>query len=373
MKNIILVGNSTWGMYNFRKGVILYLKNHNYNIIVASPPDEYTERLKDLGIEYVPLKRLQPQGANILADIRFFRELKSIYKKYKPELIFHYTIKPNIYGSLAASALKISSVAVVTGLGYTFTYTTAISFVAKALYKIAFKKNKAVWFLNDDDKNFFVSKKLLARDLAFVLPGEGVNTDFFKPSSVIEPEREVVKFLLISRMIYDKGIVEYVEASKILKSRGHKIESELLGFVEVINPKAITKETITLWEKEAPVRYYGSTPDVLPYIQRADCIVLPSFYREGIPRTLLEGASVGKPVITTNNVGCKEVVEDGVTGYLCKIKDELDLADKMEKFILLSNAEKKQMGQKGRERIKQFFDERIVCEIYLNTVKKLVK
>lgn len=361
-------------MYNFRKGIFSYLLRNNFHVIVVAPKDSYVSNLINLGVEYIPLEQLNSKGANPWKDYIFYKELITLYTQLAPDIIFHYTIKPNIYGTLAAKKVNIPSIAIVTGLGYTFTHKNLVSRVALLLYKKALSKANETWFLNPDDKQTFIDNKITSESKSFTLPGEGVDTTYFKPvENEGNGETGHVKFILIARMIYDKGVEEFVNASKILKKRGHDFDSLLLGFMDVINPRAITKEKMSEWEKEGLVKYLGATDDVVPFIHAADCIVLPSFYREGIPRTLLEGASMAKALITTDNVGCKEVVDNNITGYLCKMKDPVDLADKMEAFIMLSMEEKKEMGIKGRDKMISMFDEERVISIYEEKIRKILK
>lgn len=370
MKHIILVGNTTWSMIKFRKSLIERLISLNYKVTVISPSDKYVQEIKDLGSDYFDVK-IDNKGSNPLKDFKLILELTKIYKTINPDLIVHYTIKPNIYGSIAAKLANIKSVVVVTGLGYTFINNTLVSKMAKILYKFSFQFPEKIFFINQDDKNEFFSKKLIKKEKVILIPGEGINTNFFKRNNIIEENIEV-KFLLIARMLFDKGVSEYVDAAKLLKDKYLNIEFGLLGYLDVANPKAITKEQMDKWVSEEHIKFYGSTDDVKSYISQSSCIVLPS-YREGISMTLMEAASMCKPLITTNVTGCRDVVDDGINGFLCEVRNASDLALKMEKMINLNIDERIAMGKAGREKMIKEFDESIVISKYLETIRQLLK
>jgi glycosyltransferase involved in cell wall biosynthesis len=349
------------------------LQSRGYEILVAAPPDEYSDKLVALGFRFIPLKKLKSKSYNPLADYFLYKEFYGILKEHRPSMVFNYTIKPNIYGVYAASRLKIPAFAVVTGLGYVFTHKNLISLAAQQLYKIILNRASEIWFLNADDQQTFIESKIVPAEKTFLLPGEGIDTDQFNATTNTETDGDrPTRFILVARMIFDKGIKEFVEASRILKAKGYKFESSLLGFMDVINPKAISRQQMDEWTAEGVISYLGVTDNVSQFIEQTDCVVLPSYYSEGIPRTLMEGASMKKVVITTNNVGCKEVVDDGITGFLCNKKDAADLAEKMEQVIKLTPGKRKEMGEKGREKMINFFDERIIKEIYLKKIRAIL-
>lgn len=373
--SILFVGNTAWSMYNFRRGLFSYLSDLGFKIIIAAPEDEYAVKLEQQGFQYVPLRKLNAKGYNPLNDYIFYNELLDIYRACQPRMIFHYTIKPNIYGTLAASKLGIASVAITTGLGYTFTHKGIVSSIARQLYRRSLPKADEIWFLNEEDRQIFIDNNIIPGHKSFLLPGEGIDTDHFSPGHEQQNPAEgnkYMRFILSARLISDKGIKEFAEASRILKAKGYKFESVLIGFMDVLNPKSISKAQISSWESEGIIKYLGVTENILPFLQESDCVVLPSFYREGIPRTLLEGASMAKVIITTDNVGCREVLDDGITGFLCKIKDPVDLALKMERVILMPSSERSEMGKKGREKMITMFDEKIIKNIYLAKIKELL-
>lgn len=364
---LLFIGNTAWSMYNFRLPIFQYFLNKKYEVIVVSPFDSiYVPLLQSSRCKYYPVD-IEAKGNNPFRDIKTMLQIRKILKKEQPDCCFFYTIKPNIYGSMAAASLNIPYIPITTGLGYVFLVDNLVSKIAKLLYKIAFKKANEVWFLNQDDATSFKQAKLIDESKINIIKGEGIDLNKFE----ILPHNNGISFLVQARMLWDKGIGIFVDAARILKKKYPDVKFKLLGFMGVDNPNAITENQMNEWIHEGIIEYLGSTNDVRPYIYDSTCIVLPSYYREGIPFSLMEGAAAGKPIITTDNVGCREVVEDGVTGYLCKIKDSVDLADKMEKVILMPEFERNQMGLKGREKMKNEFGIDIVINKYVEILKTI--
>jgi glycosyltransferase involved in cell wall biosynthesis len=227
-----------------------------------------------------------------------------------------------------------------------------------------------VFFQNEDDKGLFVSASLVPEETTDRLPGSGVDLDKFVPQAL--PNGDRVRFLLVARMLWDKGIAEYVQAARLLRQRGIQAEFCLLGFLDVQNPSAISRRQMDEWVDEGVISYLGVSDSVRDVISTADCVVLPSFYREGVPRTLLEAAAMARPIVTTDSVGCREVVDDGVNGYLCKPKDATDLAQKLQKIIDLGSAGRIQMGILSRKKVEQEFDEQIVIDKYLKAIDDIL-
>jgi glycosyltransferase involved in cell wall biosynthesis len=276
-------------------------------------------------------------------------------------------------------------------LGAVFIKDNLLTQLVKRLYKLALSKSNTVFFQNEDDRVMFIDAGLVPAAITDRLPGSGVDLAKFAylvPSEKVGLDRvdehaksdilgvqpvhveHKVSFILIARMLFDKGIGEYVEAARLIKARYPQVEFNLLGFLDVQNPAAISRSQMNEWVSESVVSYLGTTDDVRPYINSTDCVVLPS-YREGVPRSLLEAAAIGRPIITTNAVGCKEVVDDGVNGYLCQPRDAADLANKIEKMLLLSAEQRTEMGLRGREKIEREFDEKVVIGKYLRVLAGL--
>jgi glycosyltransferase involved in cell wall biosynthesis len=243
--------------------------------------------------------------------------------------------------------------------------------LVRGLYRLALSRSAMVFFQNDDDRQMFVSGGLVGQAVTDRLPGSGIDLDKFAP--VILPSQSPTRFLLIARMLWDKGVGEFVEAARLLKRAGASADFCLLGFLDVQNPAAISRKQIDVWVEEGVVRYLGVSDDVRAEIAAAGCVVLPSFYREGTPRALLEAAAMGRPIITTDAVGCREVVDDGVNGYLCLPRDAVDLAEKMARIAALSLAERELMGRLGREKVEREFDEQIVIGKYLEAIASVLE
>jgi glycosyltransferase involved in cell wall biosynthesis len=369
-KLIAFVSNSAWSVYNFRLDVIRYLIDQGFQVLVLAPDDEYSAYLQQSGCRFIPL-HFNNKTENPFQDLAFYRQLKSLYKQYQPDFVFHYVAKPNIYGSLAAAAVGIPSVAVITGLGYPFAKKNWLYHIVKTLYKRALRKTKEVWFLNNEDAKVFISGKIVNIEKVKVLPGEGVDTDYFSVHAVNrKKEKKPFTFLMSTRLLKSKGISLYADAARIIKKKNYDVRFELIGFFEQHHPDSILKEELERWEKEGLIHYGGFAKDVRPFLQQANCFVFPSFYSEGVPRCLMEAASMELPVITSNNRGCKEVVLNNSTGYLCHVQDPFDLADKMEKIINLAPEERQRMGRNGRALVIRKFNIKKVIEEYVDTLNR---
>jgi glycosyltransferase involved in cell wall biosynthesis len=372
-KLIAFVSNSAWSVYNFRLDVIRHLHKSGYAILVIAPNDEFSNLLVNEGCTYISID-FNNRSENPLDDLNLYRQLKTIYKEHSPDFIFHYVIKPNIYGSLAAAKTSVKSIAVITGLGYSFAKKNWLYKLTKALYKRALKKTEEVWFLNNEDAKIFINEKIVSVKKMKVLPGEGVNTEYFSPDHKKEflPEKKFT-FLMSTRLLKSKGVALYADASRILKKKNYDLNFELIGFFEKYHPDSITEEEIEKWQQEGLIIYKGFATDVRAHLINADCFVFPSFYNEGIPRCLMEAASMELPIITSFNRGCKEVVYNNSNGFICNLNDPFDLADKMEKMINLSPEQRLRMGKNGRELIIKKFSVEQVIDEYERTLAKILK
>ncbi|MBP5259012.1 MAG: glycosyltransferase family 4 protein [Paludibacteraceae bacterium] len=359
IKHIMLVGNTAWSMCNFRGGLIRHLVECGYRVSVLAPEEASArKRIEESGAAFYDLP-LEAKGTNPIKDFQLLLRLKRMLKAIKPDFAFFYTIKPNIYGGFAAHACGVPFIAVTTGLGYTFIENNWVSRIARRMYKFSFKNARKVWFLNQEDCKDFLRYRLLPADKCFVLKGEGVDTKRF----AAEPLPHKPVFLLMARMLWDKGIGEYVEAARMLKREFPDAEFNLLGFLNVENPSAISRRQMDAWVEEGLVNYLGVTSDVVPYLRETLAIVLPS-YREGIPVTLLEAASMQRIVVTSDAVGCRDVVDDGKTGFMCRVKDAQSLADKMRQVIVMKDEQRMRMGQAAREKVLREFDQQLVFDQY---------
>ncbi len=369
MIKIVISLNASWNIYNFRLNLARALKKNGYEVILVAPYDKYSEILKK-EFEYYNIY-MNNKGTNLIEDIKTTIEFYKLYKKIEPDIALHYTIKPNIYGTIACSLLGIKTINNIAGLGTLFIKENFTTKIAKWLYRYSQSRANRIFFQNRDDFELFVENRLVDKNRCDILPGSGVDTQKFKP---IPKKRKdnIFRFLFIARMLWDKGVGEFVEASKIIKNRYKNVEFQMLGFLDINNRSAVPKKKMQEWVDKGYINYLGVTDEVQKFIKEADCVVLPSFYREGVPRVLLESASMAKPIITTNVVGCKEVIDDKINGYLCEVKNAKDLADKMEMMLNLSEKEREEMGKKGREKMINQFDESIVINRYLKEIKRLL-
>lgn len=371
MRSIVFAGNTAWGMYNFRGKLMKRFKDQGYKVFVIVPYDEYVHELNNLGIK-IEIVNLKAKSLNPLSDINLLIQYYNILSRIRPDMCFLYTIKPNIYASIASSLLHIPHIAITTGLGYVFLTENMISKIAKMLYKIAFLKTNEIWFLNKDDMAVFQEAGIISENKIKLLPGEGLDLDRYSEKELCPlPERH--SFLLISRMLYDKGVEVFVKAAENLKKKYPDVTFKLLGMRGVKNPSAIPDDIMERWIAEKNVEYLGETKNVIPFINNCTCVVLPSYYREGIPFVLLEGSSLRRPIITTDGVGCKEVIRDGYNGFSCKQKDVDSLVLAMEKIISSPIEDLNIMGRNGRTFVQQNYSLDIVFEHYLKAVSKYLQ
>ncbi|WP_028980709.1 glycosyltransferase family 4 protein [Sporocytophaga myxococcoides] len=354
--------NSSWNIFNFRMGLARHLMNCGFEVYAISPEDEFSSELIHAGLQHIPVS-VQSKGSSALNDIRYMLTLRSVYKKIKPDLILHYTIKPNIYGSLAAASLGIPVINNVSGLGTVFLHDNISTKIAKALYKMAFRFPQKVFFQNEDDRSLFVKKNLIAINKTALIPGSGVNTEKFLPNEKKNFRKGTpFRFLLMARLLYDKGIIEYIKAIELIQARLDAIFM-LAGGLDEESKLGIPASQLQDWINRGLIEYKGFEKNSLKLYQEADCVVLPS-YREGTSKSLLEAASCGIPIVTTDVPGCREVVEDGINGFLCKVKDPEDLAMKMEALYNLPEEIYTKMAIKSREKAQKQFDEKIVIKTY---------
>ncbi|MCC6258384.1 MAG: glycosyltransferase family 4 protein [Chitinophagaceae bacterium] len=366
---VAIVLNTSWNIYNFRLNFVKKLIAQGHEVHTVAPIDKYTHHLVEAGCIHHKV-RMDSRGANPIKDLALIVELWSIYRNIRPNIVLHYTVKPNVYGTIAATMLKIPVVNNVCGLGTVFLKKNLVSAIAIQLYKWTFRFPKKVFFQNSDDLKLFVEKKLVDPEAVDLIPGSGVDLEKFQPMAF--QRNDSFTFLLISRLITDKGVLEYIEAVKKLKSSGMNARFQLLGAKDPEHKRGIKEKVIDQWITDNTVEYLGTTDDVRQFIEKADCIVLPS-YREGAPRSLLEAASSAKPMIATDVPGCHHVVVDKVNGLLCKIKNADDLAEKMVTMASYDNEVLEKFGINGRTKMVEEYNENLVINKYLQAIQSLQK
>ena len=364
---IAFVGNSALTMMNFRKGLMSALVNAGYDVTMIAPQDGELTPIEGTGIHFIPIT-VDCKGTNPKNDYNLYRELKNIYRDRHFDFVFHYTIKPVIYGSMAAGVCGIRHISVVTGLGYTFIKRNWLFRVSCMLHKLALRKAEAVWFLNREDCDVFVSLRLVSRAKAHVIPGEGVNTEFFRST---RPMPEQASFIYIGRMLRYKGVELFVRAAEVLRKEYPAARWKLLGPFAPDDPSCIDAQEVENWVHRGLVEYMGVAKDIRPYLEQVSCCVLPSYFREGVPRSLMEAASMERVIITTNSVGCREVVRDGVNGIMCNPNDLDSLIAAMRQILEMPVEKIVAMGKAGRELVLATFDERIIVNEYLQVLSSL--
>jgi glycosyltransferase involved in cell wall biosynthesis len=368
MPKVAIVINSAWQGYNFRLNLARKLKENNYKVLFIAPEDgEYSDKLKS-EFEFIHVA-FKAGGMNPIDDLKVCLSLYEAYKENKFDIVLNFTIKPNIYSAMVAKLLHIDSINNITGLGTVFIKETLITSIVKLFYKISLACSTYVFFQNPEDQNYFLSKRLVSINKCSVIPGSGVDTNKFTP--VDHDNDGIFRFLLVARVIQDKGIFEYIDAAYILKNKYSNIEFGLLGELDSINRTAIPKKRILKLHDDGVINYLSKTDNVREQLANADCVVLPS-YREGSPRSLMEASSMAIPIVTTNVVGCRQVIDDNITGILCQVKDSFDLALKMEKMFNMPESDRKKMGELGRKKMLKEFNESIVINKYIDTIKYIL-
>lgn len=362
MKKLLILSNSTSGLYDFRNELISLLIKNDYSVTAYNPEEDKAEELEKLGCRTVTLS-MDRRSINPLKDLVLAGRYFKVIKAEKPDLIMTYTIKPNIYGGLMARLCGIKYAANITGLGSAFEKDSLVRRIASALYKKALKRVKVVFFENTGDREYFVNEGIIDRDRTVVLSGAGVNLDRFGYLEYPE-DRGSFNFLFVGRIMREKGVDELFEAVKKLRSEGYDLKLSVLGYYEENYEDAINSGT-----KEGWLSYYGYQPDVRPFIAESHCFVLPSWH-EGMANTNLECASSGRPVITSNIPGCMEAVTDGETGFLCEVKNTDSLTDAMRRMMKLSNAERAAMGRAGRSHMAECFDKNDVINKTLSELER---
>lgn len=369
-RHIIIAVNTSWNIVNFRSNLVQALIQQGYNVTVVAPEDKYSVRISDLGCRYIPAP-MDNHGTSPINDMLLMLRFYRLLRRERPDVFLGYTAKPNIFGSLAAHALRIPVINNIAGLGSAFSHRTWITKVTKYLYWAATSRSHKVFFQNSDDFRLFVDEKLVRAERCDLLPGSGVDLERFRPAerTMGHVHGSEMRFLFVGRLLWDKGIAEYVEAAKLIKQQYPEVQFQILGPTDDKNPGAVSQADIEGLVSERAVEYLGSVDDVRPAIASADCVVLPTYYREGTPRSLLEAAAMAKPIITTDWVGSRDVVDDSINGYLCQTRSVEDLSRKLQLMIQLPSHERSAMGHASRRKAVREFNEQFVIERYKSVIQ----
>lgn len=363
MARILLVANSSWNINNFRMGLVRALVRDGHAVTTVTPDRA------GVALDHCPLAhkqwKLDRSGTSGHRDLGSIVSLAKIFLQERPQVVLSFTIKPNIYAAALCRFLGIPAVPNISGLGTAFLGPSRLRNLVAKMYRFAFAKTPAVLFQNADDRDLFLRERLVRPGQGHLIPGSGVDLRRFVAAPL--PRRH--RFLMISRLLGDKGVREYVSAARTVKDKFPAATFALVGEIDSENRSAVHPDELRRWVAEGAVDYLGPQVDVRPYIRDASVVVLPS-YREGLPRTLLEGAAMGRPLIGTDVPGCRELVREGVTGFLCEARNAQSLAAAMLKFVDMTIAEQIRMGAAARTMVEKEFDEKLVVAAYAELVDR---
>jgi glycosyltransferase involved in cell wall biosynthesis len=368
---IVVIENGLLSTYTMRDGLMKRLLQEGYDVTVLTHTNTFVTQVEKSGLKVI---NIGSGNINPVKVSKYIYNLYSALKKINPDVCLTFSIRPAIWGNFITRYLNIPTITNITGVGPLFTSKNLAYRIARSIYRNALSKTKKVFFQNFDDMNLFLEKNFVRKEIAERLPGSGVDYKLFSPMEAAGKNNDTFIFLFIGRLIKDKGIFEFVEAARSIVKKYPNTLFNVIGpfWQQNLRSNTITKSVLQNWITEGVIDYQGEKKDVKKFIAEADCLVLPS-YREGTSNTLLEASSMEKPVITTNTTGCKEIVDDGITGYLCNVRDSKDLAEKMEQMLLLSPDQKNEMGKKGRQKIIKEFDKQIVLSAYLKAIDDVLK
>ncbi|MCK8463445.1 glycosyltransferase family 4 protein [Aliiroseovarius sp. S1339] len=364
---VLLTVNAAWNALNFRRPIIEALLRQGHHVTVLAPLDKSTEALRAMGCDVTDLQ-IDVQGLSPRQDAKLVGRFARHFSTLRPDVILSYTVKNNIFGAVAAKRLGIPFLPNISGLGTGFLSGGTLRLVVETLYRFAFRDLPILFFQNPDDRDLFLKRRLITADQPRLLPGSGVDLIHFAPTPL--PASQDTVFLMISRLLRDKGVAEYVLAAQQMRARRDNVRFQILGPVGAANRSALGAADLDRWVKDGIIEHLSEHTDVRPFITQADCVVLPS-YREGAPRTLLEAASMARPLIATDVPGCRHVVNDGVSGLLCKARDVESLRQTMEDFANMPTDARTAMGRAGRDKMQREYDQSIVVDAYLAAISDL--
>ncbi len=361
MSKVLFLVNHDVVIYNFRLELVERLLADGHQVVISSPKGERIDDLIALGCEYHEIT-ISRHGMNPIKELKLISEYKKLLADVKPDMVFTYTIKPNIYGGIACKSKKIPYVANITGLGTAVENGGIVQKITVILYKYAFGKVRKVFFQNTENMQFFINHKI-AIGKHDLLPGSGVNLQRFVPLEY--PIDDTIHFAFISRIMKEKGIDQYLEAAEYIKNKYPNTVFHVCGFCEQEYEEKLKEMT-----ERGIIEYHGMVRDIKTILKDVHCTVHPTYYPEGLSNVLLESSACARPIITTDRSGCREVIDDGVNGFIVKQRDSEDLIKQIEKFLTLSNEERELMGRRGRIKVEKEFDRNIVVRKYCDEVKK---
>lgn len=362
---LLLSVNSAWNVLNFRMNLVRAFQREGYAIAVAAPAGDEAKAIEREGMLFVPLP-MAASGTSPFEDAALFGRYCWLMRSLRPAAFLGFTAKPNVYGSLAARFCGVPAINNITGLGTAFIGGRGLERLLSLLYRLGLRRSEAVFFHNPDDRDLFVERKLVSPARASVLPGSGVDLDWFRPVPL--PESSGPTFLFVGRLLWEKGAGEFAEAARLVKQEHAGARFVMVGSLAQ-DGRGVPSDQIEQWQRNGAIDYVGPCTDIRPHLAAADCVVLPS-YREGLPRVLLEAAAMGRPAIASDAPGCRHAVIEGVTGYLSRVGSAASLADAAAKFIGLSKAEREQMGLRARAHAEEHFGDERVSAAYLSVLHR---
>ncbi len=366
MKKVLVLSNSFLGLYSFRKEVFQAIRNKEYEVYISCPVEKIQEQVNwfvNIGCHIIDIS-FDRQGTNPFADIQQMLAYYRLLRQVKPDIVLSYTIKPNLYGGMACAFCGVPQLANITGLGAAVEYPGLMQKLTIALYKIGLRKTNLVFFQNEENRQFCIRHHMV-KGPTRLIPGSGVNLQYHSLKDYPK-ESEPIRFIFISRIRREKGIEEYLTAANVIHSKYPHTEFHILGGCE-----GNYELRLNDLHQKGIIIYHGAQSDVRPFIEKVHCTIHPTFYPEGMSNVLLESCAAGRAIITTNRAGCREIVDDGINGFVVKQQDSNDLIAKIEKFMVLSYESKRQMGLASRQKVEKEFDRQIVVDAYLEEMERL--
>lgn len=358
---ILILANNDVGLYKFRRELLEELTKEN-EVYICLPNGEFVKEMTNMGTKFIPCELLDRHGTNPVKELKLISFYKRILKEYTPDIVFTYTIKPNVYGGIACNKYKVPYVVNITGLGTAVENAGIMQKITLILYKKGLKSAQKVFFQNIENQNFMLEHKVVNGKYD-LLPGSGVNLNQY---AVMEyPTGDTIDFVFIARVMKEKGIDQYLDAAKYIRKKYPNTRFHVCGACE-----QDYKETLDKLSEQGIIQYHGLVKDITAIHKISSCTIHPTYYPEGLSNVLLESCACGRPIITTNRAGCREVVDDGVNGFVIKEKNSQDLIEKIEKFLALSYKARMNMGLAGRKKVEREFSRQIVVDKYMKEIKE---
>lgn len=356
---VLILSNSCYGLYLFRREIVEALLNLNYEVYISVPNDARVAKFVDIGCHFIET-RISRHGMNPITDFMLLMKYKSMLKELKPDIVFTYTIKPNVYGGLACQMCKVPYLANITGLGVAIQNGGILQKISMTMYKMGLKGAKRVFFQNSENHHFMTENAIVTSPTT-ILPGSGVNLERYAYAEY-PSEEDGIHFLFVGRIMKDKGIDELLETAKKIKDIYSNVVFDVIGEYD-----GLYESVIKMAHKEAVIQYHGWQEDIRPFYRACHCVVLPS-YHEGMSNVLLEGAAIGRPLIASDIPGCREIVQNGVNGFLCEARNSDSLYKAIIKMLHINNKEKQNMGKQSRSLVELIFDRKIIIKKYLDEI-----